>query len=1089
MPDPYRLGVDIGTNSLGWCLLRLNASGEPCGILDVGVRIFKDARDPKSKASLAATRRAARAMRRQRDRRLRRKRRLMTVLIKHGLMPLDEAGRQDLEKFDPYSLRAEGLDRCLSLYELGRALFHIGQRRGFRSNLKADRKEKGGTTKQAQQKLREALNGYRTLGEFLHCKGVAEIERQLDGRGLGKQRAVRFRPHVSGTKVEYDLYPTRAMYRDEFDILWKKQVEFGLELSDEARDQIADIVFYQRELRPVPVGKCTFEPDDRRAPEALPIAQRFRILQELNNLEWIDGERRSHRLDAAQRDRILRLLERKPKVDFDTMKKAPEFGSKVKFNLESEKRTRLDGDKVAVEMAKKTRFGDLWWRLPLSQKNAIVERLLEIEGEQDAEGFAAWLHAEWGLTPEQAESVIDVPLPDRHYRLGRVAIRKLLPLLEAGKRYYEAATEVYGDHAQLPDGQIFDELPYYGERLTNYTADIPSASDEREREFGRLANPTVHVALNQLRRVINELIEVHGPPTEIVVELARELPLGKEDLQVRETEQRHNQDRNEKLRQEIESLLRDAGASEADVASALSRGDAVLRMRLWKELGRPPDTRCPYTLEQIGIRRLFSHEVHIDHILPFTRTHDDSYANKTVCLRRANDTKGNKTPWEAFHGHPHGYEWERILLQSENLPKSKRWRFAEDSMLKFKRLDRFGVPKELADQFTEQDDFLARHLIDTQYLARVTREYLTAVCGPRRVWPITGGTTALLRGKWNLSAVLPTHNRDATEAEKQARKSRLDHRHHAVDAFVVACTSRSMLQRIAGAADDERDRLIEKMPDPWPSFDRNELRDRLQAMIVSFRSDHGSTGKDPRTGRARTTGALHNDTAYFPLAESDADGTSRVVSRKSIASFEKMDEVNAVANSDPILHDRLAKFVSAAAAKGMKIKDACGEFVKTTGIRKVRIVERLKVVPIRDRHGRIYKAYKGDSNDYMEAWRLPDGKWVGQIVSTFDANQVNGASRRRPHPAAKLLMRLHNDDLVRLVDERGEDRTMRIVKMSKQNVVMADHYEAGKLKERDASKTDPFKYFARAVSSLKTLKFRKLHVSPTGRVRDPGPPS
>ena len=62
----WRLGIDLGTNSLGWAAIRLNGAGEPESIIAAGSRIFSDGRDPKSGASLAVDRRAARAMRRRR---------------------------------------------------------------------------------------------------------------------------------------------------------------------------------------------------------------------------------------------------------------------------------------------------------------------------------------------------------------------------------------------------------------------------------------------------------------------------------------------------------------------------------------------------------------------------------------------------------------------------------------------------------------------------------------------------------------------------------------------------------------------------------------------------------------------------------------------------------------------------------------------------------------------------------------------------------------------------------------------------------------------------------------------------------------
>ena len=133
-----RLSLDIGTNSIGWWLYEIK-NGVPARVIDGGVRIFSDGRDPKSKASLAVDRRVARAMRRRRDRYLRRRASLMKKLAEAGLMPADPAEQKALELLDPYELRARGLSEALTLPEFGRALFHLNQRRGFKSNRKTDR--------------------------------------------------------------------------------------------------------------------------------------------------------------------------------------------------------------------------------------------------------------------------------------------------------------------------------------------------------------------------------------------------------------------------------------------------------------------------------------------------------------------------------------------------------------------------------------------------------------------------------------------------------------------------------------------------------------------------------------------------------------------------------------------------------------------------------------------------------------------------------------------------------------------------------------------------------------------------------------
>ena len=137
---PLRLGFDLGTNSIGWAVYRLD--GIPsrshvatvAELLDCGVRVFDDGRNPKDGRSLAEMRRIPRSARRRRDRYLERRGHLIALLVDLGLMPIDETERRNLAELDPYELRAHGLDKPLAPYELGRALFHLNQRRGFKSN-------------------------------------------------------------------------------------------------------------------------------------------------------------------------------------------------------------------------------------------------------------------------------------------------------------------------------------------------------------------------------------------------------------------------------------------------------------------------------------------------------------------------------------------------------------------------------------------------------------------------------------------------------------------------------------------------------------------------------------------------------------------------------------------------------------------------------------------------------------------------------------------------------------------------------------------------------------------------------------------
>lgn len=475
---PYRLGLDVGSNSLGWFVVWLNERGEPVGLGPGGVRIYPDGRDPQSKTSNAVDRRAARGARRRRDRYLARRKTLMGLLIEHDLMPKEEARRKALEKFDPYQLRAAALDSALPPHHVGRALFHLDQRRGFLSNRKTEKGDKeSGVIKEAAQKLESAMAAEhaRTLGEFLW-------RRHRD------KAPVRARNRSIGAKAEYDFYPTRQMVQDEFDRIWNAQAPHHPGMTPEARAAIHHAIFFQRPLKQPPVGKCSLDPahapDDAegfRCPWAHPLAQRFRIWQEVRNLEIAETGKKAVRLNKEQGDQVALALTQNAKLSFDRIRVLLKLPADAKFNLESAKRQELLGDQTAAKLSGKTLFGKAWRSLTLARQTEIVTRLLESEDEAE---LVAWLVAETGLDSATAVRVASAFLPDGHCRLGLRAIRKIVPLMEGEMNYPDAAKAAGFDHAKLPTGEVSSTgyLPYYGEWIRD---DVLGSGDERDRNDRR----------------------------------------------------------------------------------------------------------------------------------------------------------------------------------------------------------------------------------------------------------------------------------------------------------------------------------------------------------------------------------------------------------------------------------------------------------------------------------------------------------------------------------------------------------------------------------------------------------------------------
>lgn len=1030
----YRLALDLGSTSLGWAMLRLNANNGPCAVIKAGVRIFSDGREPAGKgqigASLAAIRREKRQARRRRDRLLKRKARMMRTLIEHGFFPADEAQRKALETLNPYTLRAKGLDEPLTPGEFARALFHINQRRGFKSNRKTDKKENdSGALKSAIKKVHEtlAVENCRTVGEWLHKRDTAG----QPVRARYRQEKIAKEDGKNKINKYYDLYIDRGMIEHEFDELWKKQNELNPFLFNEkARADLKDVLLFQRKLKPVKAGRCTFMPEEERAPLALPSTQRFRMYQEVNNLRILREGLKEEPLTLKQRDDLIAALEGKSKLSFTQIKKLLGVGGAVQFNFEDPKRQELKGNTTSAILSKAEHFGAAWFKFEEAKQDAIVMRLVKEENEAE---LIRWLQGETSADEKTAEAIANVGLPEGYGSLCEKALACILPELKRAVITYDKAATLAGfHHSQLNNNQeiaghtfpfervntetgeiktfhLFHELPYYGEVLQRHVGfGSGKPEDVPEKRYGKIANPTVHIGLNQVRLVVNALIKRYGHPSEIIVELARELKQNREQRKEEQQRQADNQKRNARLRADISSTLK---ISEERVSR-----DDIEKMILWEELSyNVADRRCPYSGAQISMAMLLSDEVEIEHILPFAQTLDDSLNNKTVSMRQANRIKGNRTPWEARNDFAtQGWKQEDMLARAEQMPKSKRYRFAED-----------GYQRWLKDD----KGFLARALNDTRHLSRVAFEYLKLVCPDTRVIP--GRMTAMLRAKFGLNDVLGLHG----------EKNRNDHRHHAVDACVIGVTDHGLLQRFAKASASTREkhlnRLVETMPLPWDNY-REHVQRAVGSIWVSHKPDHSHEG------------AMHNDTAYG-LRE-----TGKVVTHKMVDGVRERNEEN----------------------------------LKVIPITSGKAAERHGWLS--DDQPRPYKGYKGDSNYCLEVVRNENEKWQGDVISTFEAYQIarQHSQERLHHPTLSLsgrslVMRLMLNDSIRLVID-GQTETLRIATLSGNGqIFMASHQEAN-VDARNRSKEDSFAYISKMAGSLQKSKARRVTISPIGELRDPG---
>lgn len=894
------LGIDLGPNSIGWALIDDNRENpDESRLVDVGVRVFPegvDKFDTSKEASRNEKRRIARGMRRQIRRRARRRRVLRESLIAAGLWPKDDAEAEAaLYQLDPYTLRARALDEKLSPNEIGRVFLHLNQRRGFKSNkkeeakadAKAKRKKsvKEETTKpDAQIKTVDillemseldkaiSLSESRTLGEYLYHKSIA-----MDHTKPNKDDNIRGR------------HTQRKMLKDEFDYIWAVQSKYYPDLlTDELRYGklgrqkdirkpmprrrkylnkektvinprigISDfeafglfgLIFFHRTLKPVPkklIGICELEQEkkERRCAKADRRAQQFRLWQTINNLNYIDpSTKETCNLDECQRKMLFEYLATREKASFSDIRKRLGFLESVKFKLEQGNSDNIHGMITDSLMAKV--LGKQWHKYPEEIKNGMVNYL--IESVEDSATHEL-LMREFGLTAEQADAVLGVDLPDGYFNLSLVAINKLLPYMANGYLYE------HRDPKRSARAAAGYPEPWSIQRRTFDKLPNPKRSSVRDCPICDINNPVVKRALTEVRRVVNAIIKEYGRPDEIHIEMGRDVKTRpKKDpnnpAYRKYQKQMAEMKKRQKERDQAKEVLRQHGISFG------KDGENIQKYLLWLE----QETTCVYSGKTIAFDQLFSSEIVIDHILPRSQSLDDSRMNKVICFWQENSAKekGQKTP-RGWLEPLDPAKYDDVCQRAKKLPYPKYERF---------------LCREV-----KVDDFIARQLNDTRYISKITVEYMKCLFGYDEnkrgaVLGLKGQITSTLRHHWGLETIL-ANLPDSPAWQEQAKlrpgeKNRADHRHHAIDAIVIALANDSQLQKLSkgfavremvdsktGDLDYKTFYHGELINKPWPSF-RNDVLQRMKEVKVSHRVER------------KVRGALHKDKPYGPTPNAD----------------------------------------------------------------------------------------------------------------------------------------------------------------------------------------------------------------------------
>ena len=960
------LGIDTGTNSLGWAIVdkvdsayQLVAKGT--NIFSEGVKIEKGIESSK-----AAERTEHRSIRKHYWRRKIRKIRLLTILSENKLCPplkaedlrqwrlkkvypqdeyfMEWQRTEDKANVNPYKFRYICLTQKLDLTDitqrfiLGRALYHINQRRGFLSNRKESTKESEGAVKEGISSLSENMKaaGCEYLGEYFY---------QL------YQKGERIRNHYTARKDHY---------LKEFKAICAKQ-----ELDADLVSKLEHAIFDQRPLKSQKgqVGSCTFEKGKSRCPSSHPLYEDFRMYSFVNNIKvqvntiFEKGERY---LSDEEKQKIIPLFKRKSKRTFpfeDIAKKLAgknnycyyKTGEEKPYLFNYQMDTLVSGSPVNAQLEEI--FGDDWLtsvcevytlakdKTRFQIMNDVWHALFYFDDEDKLKEFAK---NRLQLSDEDAEKFSKISIPNDYAALSLKAIRKVIPYLRNyGLIYSEAVflanlVEVLPQHvwgikemreaaienvidvmhsydknnvdgitlescvkAFLKDRyQVSDEMLkklYHPSMIELYPRQRPNEDGVFQLGSPRISsvkNPMAMHSLFRLRKVVNLMLKKGyiNPDTKIHIEFSRDLNDANRRWAI-QTWQRENEKDRERCRKEIEKYI--STPSDTD----------ILKYQLWEEQNH----KCLYTGEEIRITDFLGDnpKYDIEHTIPRSAGGDSTKMNLTLCSSRYNrDEKKTKLPTQLV---VHDDILERIQdwkERYEELEKqirkisTKGAASKEEKDAKIRRRHLLSLRRDYwrgkYQRFTMTEvpeGFSRRQGTDISVISRYARMYLRSVF--KQVYIVKGIATSDFRKMWGIQ-------------EEYTKKERVNHVHHCIDAITIACIGKAEYDKLAQfyhESDEYKQGRGEKpqFEKPWPSFvsDIKQIQDEL--LIAHYSKDivpkqakryvRDSKGRKVLTQGDTARASLHNDTYYGAI---EVDGEVKYVVRKSLDGLEEKDVKNIV---------------------------------------------------------------------------------------------------------------------------------------------------------------------------------------------------
>lgn len=1003
------LGLDLGVGSIGWALIETE-NNQPKQILGIGSRIVpisKDDNDQFSKGQ-AITKNADRTQRRTARKgynRYQMRRALLTQALRNNNM-LPE--RMDENVIDLWKLRSDAATEGhqLTLPQIGRVLYHINQKRGYKHS-KADENGDSKQTKYVEavnQRYKDIQEAHQTIGQHFYL----ELLRTRVHRESGDYYTYRIKDQV---------FP-RAAYIAEFDRIMNVQRVYHPEvLTDEFIDTLRNrIIFYQRPLKSCKhlVSLCEFEMKPYKtkdgkivyggpkcAPRTSPLAQLCAMWETANNITLTNRNNERFEFTLEQRKQIVDFLCHNKEMKVTHLQKilgiskkdgwygGKAIGKGIKGNATlNQLREALQGKYdqwlempiKRIDVVDATTSEVFWAVSPEVEETPLFKLWHAVYSLQNADELAKTLREKFQITDEAViEDLCKIDFVKPGYaNKSHKFIRRLLPYLMEGMMYSEACERININHSNSMTREEREQRPL--------SARIQLL------QKNQLRQPVVEKVLNQMINIVNSLKDQYGEIDEARVELARELKQSRDERESAYKAMGQNERRNKEIAAKI---------AEFGIRPSRSR---IQKYKMWEESLH----QCFYCGKTIDLSEFLNGaDVEIEHIIPRSILFDDSFSNKVCACRRCNHEKDNQTAME--------------YMETKSAAEQEAYKQRVDEAFTAKRISKTKRDHLLWHKADIPSDFIERQLRQSQYIAVKAVEVLQE--GIRQVWTSGGSVTDFLRHQWGYDEILHTLNlpryrqvegliefvdfehagQKHTEERIKNWSKRIDHRHHAIDALTVALTQQGYIQRLntleashdfmekqvkeAGTKYNEKKSILEKWINEQPHFSVEEVTNAVDGILVSFRAGKRVTTPARRAiykggkrvivqrGIEVPRGALTEETIYgklgdkftvkYPLdhpsmkPENIVDPTIRALVQKRVA------ERGKDAFKDPLY-----------SAEGMEIKSVrCYTSLSENG-----------VVPVKyDEAGRPIGYAKKGNNHHIAIYQDKDGQYQEMVVSFWDA--------------------------------------------------------------------------------------------------------